>query len=130
MITANTLKQRRDRERARVVVFVVENFDVERERVGLAADVSGDDRDRAELSQRARGAEHHAVEQAPFDIGQSDAEEHLPGAGAQHHGGFFFFRPLRFHQRNQFARDERERHEGGGQDDSGDGEDDVDVVVA
>ncbi len=99
------------------------------QRVGLAADVSGDYRDRAEFAQRAGGAEDHAVEQSPFDIGQRDAEKHLPTVGAQHHGGFFFVGALRFHQRDQFARDEGERDEGGGQNNSGDGEDDGDVVL-
>ena len=70
----NHAQQGRHRERAGVVVLVVENLDVKRQGVGLAANVSGDDGDRAELAQRAGGAQHHAVEQAPLDVRQRDLE--------------------------------------------------------
>ena len=65
------------------VVFVVQDLDVQRHGVGQAADVPGDHRHRAELAHRARVAEQHAVQQPPADIGQRDAPEGLPAAGAQ-----------------------------------------------
>ena len=76
--SASSAKQRGDREGADEVVVVVEDLDVQRHRVGLAADVAGDHRDRAELAHRARVAQQHAVEQAPLDVGQRDA----PGRSA------------------------------------------------
>ena len=51
--------------------------------VGQAADVAGHHRHRAELAHRAGVAQDHAVEQAPLDVRQRDAEEGLPAAGAQ-----------------------------------------------
>src|SRR5260370_35699821 len=43
-------QQRRDRERRYKLVFVVENFNQQRHGVGLAANVAGYHRDRAELT--------------------------------------------------------------------------------
>ena len=123
-------QQRRDGERRGELVFVVENLDVQRHRVGLAADVAGDDRHRAELAHRPRVAQDHAVEQRPLDVGQRDAPEGLPARRAQHARGFFLFLALRLHQRDQLARDERERDEHRGQHDARHREDDLHVVVA
>src|SRR4051812_7361978 len=52
-------------EGADEVVFVVEDFDVERQGVGLAADVSRNDGYGAEFAHRAGVAEDDAVEEAP-----------------------------------------------------------------
>ena len=60
---------------------------------GLAADVAGDDRDRAELAHRARVAQNHAVEQPPFDVGQRHAPERLPAARAQRQRGLLLVVP-------------------------------------
>ena len=54
-------EDRRDGKRGLVLEVVVENLDVQRHGVRLAADVTGDDGDRAELADRARGAEDRAV---------------------------------------------------------------------
>src|SRR5690606_17658735 len=70
-------------ERGDVVVFVVENLDVQWQGVGQPADMPGHHRYRTELAHRPRSTEHHAVDQAPFDIGQGDVPEHLPAAGAE-----------------------------------------------
>jgi hypothetical protein len=70
----------------------------------------------------------HAVKQCPADIGNGDPEEHLPAAGAQHARGFFLFATLRLHQRDQFARDERQRDEDGCQNQTRYGEDDLDAM--
>jgi hypothetical protein len=123
-------EQRRDRERGCELVLVVEDLDVQRHRVGLAADVARDDADRAELAHRARVAEDHAVEQRPLDVGQRDAPKDLPAVGAEHTRGFFLLGALCLHQRDQLAGDEREGDEDGGEDDAGQREDDLQVVVA
>ena len=64
-------------------ILVVEDLDLQRHGVGLAADVAGDHRHRAELAHGAGVAEQHAVEQRPFDVGQRHPEEGLPAAGAE-----------------------------------------------
>ena len=121
-------QQRRARERAREVVFVVEDLDVQRQRVGHAADVARHDRHRAELAHRARVAEDDAVEQAPLHVGQRHAPEDLPGARAERGGGFLFLAALRLHERDQLARDEREGDEHRRQHDAGHREEHVHVV--
>ena len=68
-------EQRGDREGGAVHVLVVENLDLQRHGVGLAADLAGDHRHGAELAHGAGVAEKHAVEQRPFDVRQRDAEE-------------------------------------------------------
>src|SRR5678815_218930 len=123
-------EQRRDRERGRELVFVVEDLDVQRHGVGLAADVAGDDADRAELAHRARVAEDDAVEQRPLDVRQRDAAKDLPAARAEHARRLFLLGALRLHQRNQLAGDEREGDEDRRDDDAGQREDDLQVVVA
>ena len=87
-----------------------------------------DDRDRAELAHRARVAQNDAVEQRPLDVRQRHARERLPAACAERQRGFLLVVALRLHQRDQFARDERKRHENRRQHDAGNGEDDLDVV--
>ena len=99
-------------ERGGELVFVVEDLDVQRQRVGRAADVPGDHGHRAELAHRARVAQDHAVQQAPLDVGQRDrarTSASRPRRGTRR--GFLLLRALRLHQRDQLARDERKRHE-------------------
>ena len=48
-------------------------------------------------------------------LGRLTRKKCLPAARAQRQGGFFLFLALRFHQRDQLAGNERERHEDGGQ---------------
>ena len=52
--------------------------DEKRERLRDACEVPGDHAHRAELAERARGGEHHAVGDAPTDRRQCDAPECLP----------------------------------------------------
>ena len=122
-------QQRGHREAAAEVVFVVEDLDVQRHGVGLAADVARDHRHRAELAHRAGVAQDHAVEQPPVDVGQRHVPEDLPAAGAEHDGGLLLVGALLLHQRDQLARHEREGDEDGGQHDAGHGEDDLQTLV-
>src|SRR5690606_30531709 len=55
-------------ERRDVVVFVVENFDMQRQGIGHPADMPGHHRHGAELAHRTRGTEYHAINQPPADI--------------------------------------------------------------
>ncbi len=112
-----------------MVVFVVENLDVQREGVGQPADMPGDHRHGAELAHCPRGAEHHAVDQAPFDVRQGDVPEHLPAAGAEQPRGFLFGAALFLHQRDQLASDKGHGDEQRCQDDARHGEDDLDIAV-
>ena len=112
------------------VVLVVEDLDVQRHGVGQAADMAGDHRDRAELAHGAGIAQQHAVEQAPFHVGQRHPPEGLPAGGAQRQRRLLVLGALLLHQRDQLAGDEREGDEDRRQHDAGHGEDDLDVVRA
>src|ERR1700712_1425550 len=61
-------EKRSNRERRYELIFIVENLNQQRHGVGLAADVSGYHRHRAELTHRARVTQQHAIQHAPFDI--------------------------------------------------------------
>ncbi len=102
---------------------------MQRHGVGQAADVTGDDGDRAELAHRARVAQQDAVEQAPFDVGQRHAPERREAGRTERSRGLFLVAALIGHQRDQFARDEREGDEDRGKDYAGQGEDDLDVML-
>ena len=86
-------QQRRDGEGGLELVLVVEDLHVQRQRVGQAADVAGDDRDRAELPHRPRVAQDDAVEQPPLHVRQRDPPEHLPARGAEHDRGLLLVAP-------------------------------------
>ncbi len=87
---------------------------MQRQRVRLAANISRNDRDRAEFPHHARIAQHDAIEQRPLDIGQRDGEEGAPAARAKRRRSLFEITPLRLHERNEFA-----RHEGCGDEHAG-----------
>src|SRR3981189_2429375 len=70
-----------------------------------------DYRYRAEFAHRPRVAEQHAVQHAPFDIRQGDAEEGLQARRAQRDRSLLLLRALFLHQRYQRTRDERKRPE-------------------
>src|SRR3954452_3606494 len=70
-------EQRCNRKRRYELILIVENLNQQRHGVGLAADMARYDRHRAELAHGARVAQQYAIQQPPFDIGQSDAEEGL-----------------------------------------------------
>ena len=102
---------------------------MQRQSVGLAADMPRNHADGTKLAHRPGVGEDHAIEQPPLDVGQGDIPEGLPAIGAQHHRRFLFFLALRLHQRDQLAGNEGKGDEHGGQHDAGHGEDDLDVVV-
>ncbi len=82
-----------------------------------------------ELSHRAGVAENHTIHQAPAHLRQGHAEEGHPTSGPQGDRGLLLVVADLLHQRNQLARHVGERHQHGGQNDSGHGEDDADIVV-
>src|SRR6266481_3662090 len=122
-------QERGRREGADEVIVIVKHLDVKRERGGQAADVAGNDGDGAELAHRAGVAQQDPVEQRPADVRHGDLPEGGEPAGAQGQRRGLLVRALVLHQRNQLARHEREGHQDGRQDETGGGEDDLDVVV-
>ena len=122
-------QQRRDGKCRLCVVLVVQNLDVQRQRVGHAADVARHDRHGAELPHRARGGEDDAVQQAPLDVRQRHPDEHLQAAGAEHACGLFLLGAGRLHDRDDLARHERKRHEDRGQHDARHRKDDLEPMV-
>src|SRR6185295_12057843 len=68
-------QQRGNRKRRHELILIIEDLDQQRHGVGFAADMAGHHRYRAELAHGAGVAQQHTIQQAPFDIGQSDAEE-------------------------------------------------------
>src|SRR3546814_7289493 len=68
-------EQRRDREGGDEIIFIVEDLDMQRHRVGLSAQMAGNDRHRAELPHRARIAEQYAIEQPPADRSEEHTSE-------------------------------------------------------
>ena len=85
-------KQRGHGEGSREIVFVVENFDMQRHGVGLASDVARDHRHGAELAHGARVAKHHPVKQRPANVGQRYLEEGLPALSLGASGWKTFFK--------------------------------------
>ena len=120
-------QQRGDREGGDEIILVVEDLDVQRHRVGLAADMARDDRHRAELAHRPRVAQQHAVEQTPADVGQGHAPEGLPARRAERQRRLLVVAALLGHQRDQLARDEGEGDEDRREHDAGHREDDLEV---
>ena len=110
------------------LVVLIQQFDVERQGVGFATDVAGDDGDRAKFAHRARVGQRHAVNQRPEDGRQGDAPPQLPTAGAEDDRRFFFRRAVLLHEGDEFARDERASHENGDEDDARHGEHQLQVV--
>lgn len=110
------------------LVLVVEEFDVEREGVGSAADVGGNDGHGAEFAHGACLAEECAVEERPFDVGEGDFEENGPRAGAEGDGGDFLVVAGGGHKGDEGAGDVGEGDEGGGEEDAGCFVDDLEVV--
>ena len=111
-------QQRRDREGGDEIVLVVEDLHVQRHGVGLAADMAGHHRHRAELAHGARIAKQDAIEQGPPDVGQRHGPEGFEAARAQRQSRLLVGGSLILHQRDQLARDERERDEHRREDDS------------
>jgi len=109
------------------LIFIVENLDVERQRIGFPPDVTGYDGYGTKFSHGAGIAKQHAVEKAPLDIGESDAEENMPATRTQGDGCLFLVTALGFHQRNQLTGDEGKGNENRGDDDTRCGEDDLGI---
>src|SRR3954451_9059729 len=70
-------------------VFIVEDLDLQGNRVCEAADMAGDDGNGTELAHPSRIGEQHAAQQRPFRVRQRDGGEGLQTAGAQCERGFF-----------------------------------------
>ena len=101
------------------VVLVVEDLDMQRHGVGLAADVAGDHRDRAELAHRARVAQRARRRAGPSLMFGSVTRQKIcqppaPSTTAASSSS----RALLLHQRDQLAGDEREGHEDRGEHDA------------
>ena len=126
---ASRVRTRGHGEGAGQVVFLEQLLHAQGHGVGLSRDVAGDDVDRAELAHRARVAEDDPVGQAPLDVGQGDAPEHLPAAGPEADGGRLLVGADGLHDRDQLAGHEGEGHEGGGEDEARRGEDDLEALV-
>ena len=77
---------------------------MQRHRIGEPSNMARDDGDRSEFSHRARIAENHTIEQAPFDIREGHPYKRLPSRRAQRERRLFFLSSLRLHQWDQFAR--------------------------
>ncbi|MNH05706.1 hypothetical protein D3C79_650490 [compost metagenome] len=103
---------------------------MQRQGVGLTANMAGDHGDGTELPHGTGGTEQQAIHQAPADAGQGDPPEHLQAARPQHDGGFLLFRTTGLHLGQQLAHHEGHGNEGGRQYDPRGGEDDLDVVLA
>src|SRR5258705_6311835 len=83
-------QQRRHGESRGEIVFVVEDFDLQRHGVGEPADMARDHRHGAEFSHCARVAQEHAVYQAPADIGQRDGEKNGQAACTESECGLLY----------------------------------------
>src|SRR5262245_28999134 len=94
--------------RAREVEGMEAILHVQRERLGAAREMAGDDRHRAVLAQAAGRREHDAVDDAPADRRERDAPERRPGAGAERGGGLLLLRPDLAQHGHDLADDERE----------------------
>ena len=101
---------------------------MQRHGVGQAAYVARHHRHRAEFTHGAGVAQEHAVEQAPFDVGQGHIPEGLPAISAEREGCLLIAIALFLHQRDQFAGDEREGDEDCGQHNARHGEQDLDAM--
>jgi len=126
---ADHAQQRRHGKSRLKTVLAVQDLDVQRQGVGLAADVPRHHRHGAELAQGPGRTQDHAVEHAIADARQGDPPKHLPTARAQRHCGQLLLVTLRFHQRNQLAGHERQGHKRGGEHDAGYCEDHADVAL-
>src|ERR1019366_5540844 len=73
-------------------------------------------------------AQDHAIEDSRARPWQGHAEERLPSAGPEREGGFLLLVALRLEYRENLACHEGKRDEDRGEDDAGDGEDDLPVV--
>lgn len=102
---------------------------MQRQGVGHPANVPGNHRHRTELAHRSRSTQHHAIDQAPFDVRQGHVPEHLPAIGTEQARGLLFLGALLLHQRDQLTGHERHGDEDGRQDDPRQGKDDLDIVI-
>ena len=98
-------QQRGGRVGAREVEVLEALLDEQRERLRLAGDLAGDDADRAELADRARGRQHDAVRDAPADRRQRDRARTSASASAERRRGLLLLvADLAQHRRRPRAR--------------------------
>ena len=124
-------RQQREQDRDGVGACVVEVLelleDEEGKGFGLAGDLAGDNRDRPELAEHARGAEDDAVGDAPADRRQGDAPEGLPGARAQGRCRLLLLGADLLQDGDSLANHEGHRDEDAREDHPGDREEDLDA---
>src|SRR4051812_32029239 len=87
-------EERSDGKSRDEVVLIVENLNVKRHGVGHPADVSGDDRHRAELAHGAGIAEQNTVKQRPANVGQGHGQKGPDWAGAKRQSRLLVRGPL------------------------------------
>jgi hypothetical protein len=85
--------------------------------LGAHGHAAGDDLDRAELTERARQTEHHAVQQGPADGRQRDPDKGLQARGAETAGCLLLLGTDLVQHRNDLPDDQWQADERGGQDD-------------
>ena len=95
------------------IIFIVKNFNMQRQGIGLAPDMTGHHRHRPEFAHRAGTAKDNAIEQPPFDIRQGNLPKNPPAAGSHKRRCFFLLPPLRFHHRHNAAGDKGQSHKDG-----------------
>src|SRR5215212_5829796 len=122
-------EKRCDREGGGEIIFIVQNFDMQRHGVGVAANMAGYHGDCPELAHGAGIAQQHAIKQPPADVGKGDTEEGLEGGGAERESGFLILGALLLHQRNELAGHEGESHEHRRQNDAGHGKNNLDFMI-
>ena len=120
---------RRHRKRGHVLELVKKDFHMERERVRLSTQVARNHRHRSEFAHGARRTKHHAVKERPLDMRESDAPENREALRTHERRGLFLVGSLGFQHRNQFAGNERERHENRRKHNSRHREHDLDVPI-
>src|SRR5581483_2060256 len=111
-----------------VRAVLVGGLHVLRHRLRLAGEAPADDRDGAELAERARQRQDDAVDDGPLDRRQRDAAEDRERTGAERCGRFLLLRSDLPEHRHDLADDERQRDEDRREQDRGVGEQDPQAV--
>ena len=102
---------------------------MQRHGVGLSTDMAADHGNRTELAHRARIAQQDAIQKAPFDVRKRHAEKCLQAGRTKRDGRLFLIAALIRHQRDQFARDEWKGDEDGRKHQTGQREDDLNIML-
>ena len=101
---------------------------MQRHGVGLPTDMTRHHRHCTKLAHGPCITQNDAIEQTPFDIGQSHPPKDLQTTGTQDHGGLLLLVALRLHKGNEFPRNEGEGDKHRGQDNTRHCKNDFDVI--